>query len=119
MSQSSAQASAFYKDIALSGNVWSIRDKDGIPAPVGDSGKRSMPFWSSAKRAEKVINNVPAYQGFEVFNIELDVFLGRWLIGLEKDGLQVGVNWSGNKAIGYDVAPQNVKANIEHHLSNV
>ena len=119
MSQSSAQASAFYQEIASAGSVWSIRDKDGIPAPIGDGGKRSMPFWSLSSRAEKVINTVPAYKGFTVFEIELAVFTERWLSGLQKDGLQVGVNWSGSKAVGYDLPPQDVKLSLEHHLSNV
>ena len=73
-----------------------------------------MPFWSSRKRVETIIANVPAYLGFEPFQIPLDEFLGRWLPGLERDGLKVGVNWSGNRAVGYDVEPGNVRAALKH-----
>lgn len=116
MSQAAAQASAFYEDVAKNKKVWTIRDEGGIPAPVGDDGKRAMPFWSTRNRAEKIIRNVAAYKGFEAVELDWEVFRDRWLVGLEKDGLNVGVNWSGDKAVGYDVAPENVRKGIEHHL---
>lgn len=59
-----------------------------------------MPFWSLKSRAEGTIENVPALKGFQAFEIDLDQFLNRWLSGLEKDGLNVGVNWSGKRATG-------------------
>jgi hypothetical protein len=35
-----------------------------------------------------------------------------WLPGLERDGLLVGLNWAGDRAQGYDVAPADVLPNI-------
>jgi hypothetical protein len=49
--------------------VWSVRDEGGFPAPKNSDGKRSMPFWSLKSRAEKIVNSVPAYHGFEVEEI--------------------------------------------------
>jgi hypothetical protein len=117
MSQSASQAAAFYKDVAKYMSVWCLRDKDGIPAPKGDKKKRSMPFWSTQSRVNKIINSVTAYSEFEAFEISWDAFRDRWLPGLEKDGLLVGVNWSGDKAVGYDVEPKSVKENIEYHIA--
>ena len=72
-----------------------------------------MPFWSKESRAQKVIDNVPAYAGFEVLAVPLPEFRERWLPGMQRDGLLVGLNWSGTSATGYDRAPEAV----EHGLA--
>ena len=113
MSQSASQAHAFYREVAKEGIVWSIKDAGGFPAPVGDEGKRAMPFWSSRSRAEKIIQTVAAYDQFVPVAISWVQFRDAWLPGLEKDGLQVGVNWSGQNATGYDLAPKWVREAIE------
>ena len=117
MSQSASQASLFYQDVAKTNKVWSIRDESGIPAPLGVNGKRSMPFWSSKSRIEKIIATIDDYKNFDIFEIDLDDFKNKWLVGLDKDGLLVGVNWSGKRATGYDVEPLQVLQNIEFQLS--
>ena len=76
-----------------------------------------MPFWSSLRRVEKIIKNVEAYNGFEPIELELDVFKARWLVGLKRDGLNVGINWSGDRATGYDMLPDNVLKTLEYYES--
>jgi hypothetical protein len=78
-----------------------------FPHRTGDGG-RAMPFWSSLGRAEQVIQNVPAYAGFTPVELELDAFLERWIPGLTRDRLRVGLNWSGERATGYDADPGDV-----------
>ena len=112
MSISAAQAAAFYDEAARHGSVWGIRDKGGLPAPEGVDGQRAMPFWSLRSRAERIVTAVPAYAGFEPTEIPLDVFRSRWLPGLERDGLHVGINWTGARATGYDVAPGEVEEGL-------
>src|SRR5436190_23339162 len=104
MSQAAAQAAAFYRDVALSGKVWSIRDSEGFPAPLTPHG-RAMPCWSSLARAERIIKTVPAYRGFVPVELTWDDFRETWLPRLESDGLRVGVNWTGVRATGSDLAP--------------
>ena len=72
-----------------------------------------MPFWSLRSRAERVVSTVPAYAAFEVVEVPLDAFLTRWLPGLERDGLRVGLNWSGSRATGYDMAPPDVLPQLQ------
>ena len=112
MSQSAAAAAEFYRHVARSGRVWTIRDSGGFPAPADSAGQRSMPFWSSVSRAQRVIDTVAAYRGFVVHELSLEEFRDRWLPGLRRDGLLVGVNWSGAGATGYDVEPDAVLASI-------
>ena len=72
-----------------------------------------MPFWSSRSRVERIIASVPAYAGFEVDEIGLPAFLESWLPELERDDLLVGVNWSGPRAVGYDMTPGELRRNLE------
>lgn len=105
MTQAGSQAHAFYKDVRLSKSVWTVRDAGGFPATKTASGKRAQPFWSSRTRVERIIRTVRAYAGFEPHEISLEDFLASWLPTLERDGILVGVNWSGPKALGYDLEP--------------
>lgn len=112
MSISGAHADAFFQEVLREGQVWAIRDSGGIPAPRGTDGVRAMPFWSLASRAEKIIGAVDAYAGFETVGIPLNEWRSRWLPGLERDGLLLGLNWSGARATGYDVEPASVMASL-------
>lgn len=112
MRTSAAQAAAFYQEVLRAGSVWTIRDAGGYPAPPDASGEPAQPFWSLRSRAERVVQRVPAYAGFEVVEIDLEAFRSRWLPGLKGDGLCVGLNWSGPRATGYDVSPEDVERRL-------
>lgn len=71
-----------------------------------------MPFWSKRSRAEKVCASIPDYEGFEVVALSMSEWRDRWLPGLARDGLQVGINWSGPQATGYDYKPDEVQARL-------
>jgi len=114
MSQSASQAAIFYREVVASGSVWTIRDSAGFPAPLRDDGHRAQPFWSSRQRVERIIDSVPDYLEFRPHEIALSDFLNRWGPGLERDGILVGVNWSGERARGYDISPVEVVECINH-----
>ena len=78
-----------------------------------------MPFWSSRSGAERMVATVPADQAFVVVEVTWDEFRDRWLAGLERDGLRVGVNWSSSKAVGYDLLPSELRRNVEAAFSRV
>ncbi|MFD4323904.1 DUF2750 domain-containing protein [Nocardioides sp. NPDC058538] len=112
MSVSAAQAAAFYDEVVAEGTVWTIRDEGGVPVPSSGSGLRAMPFWSKRSRAERIIESVETYEGFRVQEIPLSEFRARWLPGLARDGHRVGINWSGPRATGYDIEPDEVGARL-------
>lgn len=112
MSVSAAHADAFYVEVLREGEVWGIRDDGGFPAPKNSDGQRAMPFWSLRSRAERVISHVDAYAEFVPEVIPLNVWRERWLAGLEKDGVHVGLNWSGQRAIGFDLPAVDVARNL-------
>lgn len=94
--------------------MWTIQDEGGIPAPQeAHSDQRVMPFWSKQSRAQRIIDTVPAYAGFRAdLRVELDEWFDRWLPGLERDGLLIGVNWTGKGATGYDISPADILRNL-------
>lgn len=112
MSVSAAQTVAFCEEVVKSSQVWGVRDSGGIPAPFNGDGVRSMPFWSLRSRAEKVIADVPAYRDFEPMAIPLDAWLTRWIDGLERDRILVGLNWTGAQASGFDFRPAEVRTRL-------
>lgn len=112
MTTSAAQADVFYKEVLEGATVWTVRDSVGIPAPENGDGDRAMPFWSKERRVQKVVATVPAYSGFATQSVPLAEWRKRWLPGLAKDGLMVGLNWSGARATGYDRLPIEVEANL-------
>jgi hypothetical protein len=113
MGQSASQAHVFYKDVAKTQKVWTIRDSEGYPAPLTSSGKRAQPFWSSFSRAQAIIKTVAAYAGFEPVELSWTEFRDVWLPELENDGFLVGINWSGKNATGYDLDAKSIREAIE------
>lgn len=113
MSASASQAAAFYREVAKEKRVWSVRDSGGFPAPKGSDGTRAQPLWSSRSRAETIIKKVPAYAGFVAVEISWDEFVNKWVPDLTRDGMKIGVNWSGAKATGYDLKPASVQQSVE------
>lgn len=113
MSQAASQAWAFYREVARERVLWTLRDEGGFPAPESSEGIRAWPFWSSRSRVERIIKNVPAYSGFEPVNFSWETFRDEIAPDLERDKLHVGVNWSGKRAVGYDIEPASVVQSVE------
>ena len=118
MSTSEIQVKAFYKQVAASRTVWTIRDEAGIPVPESDDGTKAMPFWSSRSLAELIIQNVADYHGFSPMEISWQDFKDKWGSGMTKDGLLAGVNWSGSTASGIDMMPAELIKNVETAIRN-
>jgi Protein of unknown function (DUF2750) len=110
---SAAQAAAFYEEVLSGGSVWALRDSEGFPAPINGEGVRAMPFWSKRSRAQRIIDSVPAYEGFEVVELDLASWRNKWLPDLAKNNLSVGLNWSGARATGYDLPADQVAQNLQ------
>ncbi len=115
MSAAASQAAAFYREVAANREAWTLEDDVGYPAPMTTSGRRSMPFWSSESRAQRIISTVAAYSTFRPVRFDWEKFVAE-CADLSSQGMLVGVNWSGAMATGYDLAPENVLAAIEGHL---
>ncbi|WP_373974083.1 DUF2750 domain-containing protein [Chitinibacter sp. SCUT-21] len=113
MSTAEVEVSQFYREVAQTQTIWSIKDDVGFPAPIGGKGKRAMPFWSSKARAEEEIANVPSFKGFEPVAIAWEVFTQQMVPGMERDGLLAGVNWSSIRAVSVDVTPTELQTQVQ------
>jgi len=113
MSQGASQAWAFYREVAKTRVLWPVRDAGGYPAPMTSSGKRAQPFWSSRSRVERTIASVPAYGAFEPAEISWDDFCKKWVPNFVRDGIFVGVNWSGPRLRGYDLEPERAQQSVQ------
>jgi hypothetical protein len=56
---------------------------------------------------------VPGYAGFEPYEISWEDFCAPGVPGLIKDNIKVGVNWSGKRAVGYDIEAKKVREYVE------
>jgi Protein of unknown function (DUF2750) len=112
MSQAGSQAWAFYREVAKTRVLWTVKDEDGFPAPLTSEGKRSQPFWSSRSRVERIIASVPAYAGFTPHELSWSEFESEWVPELTRDGTLVGLNWSGPRASGFDIEAERVRRSV-------
>ncbi len=119
MSQAAAQAQAFYREVAKTGKLWTVRDQRGFPQPMTNDGYRAQPFWSSLSRVQRIVKNVPAYAACEPLEISWPDFRERWVPGLTSDNVRVGVNWNGPRAVGYDLWPQEILRNVEYRIQEL
>ena len=83
----------FYREVAASGQLFTILDDQGIPTPKGAEDEQVMPFWSSESKATDFILQNEGYRGFKALSVEWDLFTEKWVPGIAKDDLLVGLNW--------------------------
>ncbi|WP_393061764.1 DUF2750 domain-containing protein [Streptomyces sp. LN549] len=106
MSQSGSQAAAFFRDVRKSGMVWLVRDDDGMPTSLSTDGTRSLPFWSTSARAQRAARVWG--HGLRVESMPLNTWRDRELPDYVRDGLKIGINWSGPRLVGWDFTPTEV-----------
>jgi hypothetical protein len=81
------------------------------------AGKRALPVWSTHSRVQKIIKTVAAYSGFVPEELSWEEFRDEILPEIERDGMLVGVNWSGPRAVGYDLDAPWVRRCVESAMS--
>lgn len=112
MTQAAAQAAQFFEEVAEKRVVWLLRGPQGFPTSRTPEG-HAMPVWSLESRAEAVRAKVMSYRPFRPTAVSWDEFRDRWLPDLAREGLRLGVNWSGPKAVGYDFDAATIRDRVE------
>jgi hypothetical protein len=110
VSVAAAHAEAFRREIRRSLTVWTIVEEGHFIAPHKPDGSRVLPFWSLESRARRIVETVAAYQGTVSRKFTFAEFRDGWLTWLGREGILVGINWSAQLAVGYDVAADVVAA---------
>ncbi|MFJ4282639.1 DUF2750 domain-containing protein [Streptomyces massasporeus] len=106
MSQSGSQGAAFFRDVRQSGVVWLVPGDDGSPTHLSADGTRSLPFWSTSPRARR--RQRFGGHGLRVESMPLDTWCDRVLPDAARDGLVIGINWSGPRLVGWSFTPNEV-----------
>ncbi|MFE5211899.1 DUF2750 domain-containing protein [Streptomyces sp. NPDC056600] len=110
MSQSGAQAAAFFRDVVRSEVVWFVRDDGGIPAVRESDGTRCLPFWSTSARAERAARIWG--QGLWVASMPVESWRDVELPDAVEQGRRIGINWSGPRLVGWSFTPEEVSARL-------
>ncbi|MEG2893889.1 MAG: DUF2750 domain-containing protein [Clostridium sp.] len=104
----------FIGGIVESGVVWGLKNSESGVWAVAPSNNfddtGSMLFWSKKEVAEKCIED--EWADYTATSIPVEVFMENWLVGLDGDGLLVGVNWNSD-LVGVEVEPIDLLEDIE------
>jgi hypothetical protein len=103
MSNSSAQAHQFYKDVVKNREVWTVRKGEVFAKVTLQDGRTSTPFWSTRSRVDRVINTIPVYAGSEPVRIGFDEFVQNWVPKIKQERGLLGINWSGTSLRGFNI----------------
>lgn len=106
MSQSGSQAAAFFRDVRRNSVIWLVRNDDGSPTHLSADGTRSLPFWSTSARAQRAAKIWGA--GLRVASMPLDIWCDHVLPDAARDGIMIGINWSGPRLVGWSFTPRDV-----------
>ncbi|WP_078532475.1 DUF2750 domain-containing protein [Streptomyces hokutonensis] len=106
MSRNGSQAAAFFRNVHQGKVVWLVRDGDGSPTHLSSDGRRSLPFWSTSLRTQRAAK----IWGHElrVESMPLDTWCNRVLPDAGRDGLVIGINWSGPRLVGWSFTAKEV-----------
>ena len=121
MSIATVHANAFYEQAVRDGSVFTVLEDDSfLIFPVRDKeDKEVVPFWSSQSRVEKMQATHPKYAQYAISKIPLAEFLEKTLAQFEEENINVGVNWSGKRLVGYDVSVADLRRNIAYRLGKI
>src|SRR3981081_311900 len=117
MSVSAAHADKFKEQVVSEERAFTFRAGGQLLLyRVGSGG--AVPFWSSRARLETIQKRFPKYRHWQIRELSLADFW-RCLGNLERDGIHVGVNWSGPQLTGYDVPVAELRAGLGHWLDKL
>jgi len=115
MSVAATQASKFYEQVIAEGRVFTVDDGEGyLVFPIGEI--EVVPFWSSRSRLVNIQKDNPKYEKWEISEEPLSGFLDKTLPLLDKEGIRVGVNWSGKRLNGFDISVPELRKNLQHWI---
>lgn len=115
MSIAAAQANIFYREVSSKKSAFTFLDDESfLVFPV--AGQEVVPFWSTRSRVLLVQRNHPKYARFGISEVPLEEFLANTLPQLEEEGIRVGLNWSGQRLVGYDLSVVELRKNLDYWL---
>jgi len=116
MKTQSINAQSFYKEVVLSGNVWTIQVDKGVPTFDDEKGKSTFFVWSSRERVMRTIENENLFHGCKPLEIPWVLFSTKYLPDLAEQQLVFSLNWSGHKDPAWEESAEEIAMNMEYHI---
>lgn len=116
MSIAAVQAPTFYEQVIAEDRVFTFLAQGNFlvfPVAVGEV----VPFWSSRARLDQVTSQHAKYRAYTADEIRLPEFLAKTLPLLRREKIRIGVNWSGARLTGYDIAVEELERNLHYRLT--
>ena len=98
----------FYKEVVEANSVWALRKDEGAVRFLDDDNSQVMPLWSTRERVVSFIANREDFEGCFPLEIPLHLFLRVWLPDLERNKINIGVNWSRKTNIGCEASAKEI-----------
>src|SRR5688500_12415779 len=117
MGFSSLQYDTFREQVVREGKAYTFTDEEDLLIYRTATGE-TVPFWSSRSRVETVQKRFPKYRQWQIAEIEFRDFW-RHLDQLEREGIQVGVNWSGKQLEGYSVPVADLREALRYWIGRL
>jgi hypothetical protein len=115
MSLAAAHAEKFYDEVVRKGKVFTFDDGEKyLVFPVRDC--EVVPFWSSRSRCVKLQAMHSKYAGWHICEEPLEQFIEKTLKLLGTQGIQVGINWTGERLIGYDISVEELLEKLKQRM---
>jgi hypothetical protein len=118
MSIASAQYDKFREQVVTDERVFTFTTGDGDVLVHPSRSGETVPFWSSRSRLEATQKRLPKYREFEITELSLAQF---WVLlrDFEKEGLKIGVNWSGEGLMGFNVPVTDLRMGLESWIDRL
>ncbi len=105
--------SYFIKKVVDFEQVWGLYN-DGWAMTEDSEGNQIIPFWPKSEYADLCIEE--NWKSYQPKKIDLDDFLGKWIPGMNRDGLKIAVFWYNNDSV--IVEPDRLLSDLEEELDN-
>jgi len=110
---SKARHRRFIQRVVAAGVVWGLKCNEGwvtSSSTADDTEDRGlMPFWSDRAYAKQCAKD--EWAEYVPTEIPLNLFLEKWMPGMNADGLLVGTNWNAHLC-GHEIEPLKLRDEI-------
>jgi len=113
MSHSAAHATKFYEQVTIDQKVYGLED-DGSFLVFRIRDHDVVPFWSSRSRVTAIQKRNPKYRKWTVTEEPFPAFVEHTLSQLEAERISIGLNWSGERLIGYDIPVPELRKTLDY-----
>ena len=116
MKTEASDEQSFYREVVLSGNVWTIQIDNRVPTFDDENGKSAFFVWSSRDRVMGTIENEYLFQGCGPLGIPWMLFSAKLLPDLAEQQMVFILNWFGQNNPVWEESAEEIATNMKHQI---